>query len=243
MTALRFKDTKMEIGTTQWSNFLIDQAKALGIDIDRNHGRLFSDHAAELIKWNQRINLTTITDPKDVATNHFLDSLIPVRFLPPDGAMLDIGSGGGFPGIPIKILLPNLSVTLIDASRKKVSFLKHVLRILKLDDIEAHHLRAEELANHPNHIHQFDVIISRALTSLTSFVRMALPLLDSGGIIIALKGDLENAELVDLRNNVLNKLDSAGSVDRSLTVSLERYRLPYHKSERTIVTLKQNPTV
>ncbi len=231
----------MEIGTIPWSNFLIDQAKALGIDIDRSHSRLFSDHAAELIKWNQKINLTTITDPKEVATNHFLDSLIPVRFLPPDGAMLDIGSGGGFPGIPIKVLLPKLSVTLIDASRKKVSFLKHVLRTLKLENIEAHHLRAEELANLPNHIHRFDVIISRALTSLTSFVRMALPLLACGGLIIALKGDLGNTELADLRDYVLNKLDSAGSVDPPLTIFLERYRLPYHKLERTVVTLRQTP--
>ena len=137
----------MEIGTNEWSNFLIDHAKKIGIDFDRTQNRLFSAHAAELIKWNRKINLTTITDPIEVASNHFLDSLVPARFMPPHAAMLDIGSGGGFPGIPLKVLLPELSVTLIDASRKKVSFLKHVIRTLKLDDIEALHIRAEDLAD------------------------------------------------------------------------------------------------
>ena len=230
----------MEIGTAHWSNFLIDQANAINVDFDRTQNRLFSAHAAELIKWNRKINLTTITDPVEVATNHFLDSLVPVRFIPPDAAMLDIGSGGGFPGIPLKVLLPKLSVTLIDASRKKVSFLKHVLRTLKLDNIEALHMRAEDLANHPNYIHRFDVIISRALTSLTLFVRMALPLLACGGLIIALKGVVDKAELGDLRNDVLKKMNSAGSNDRPLTMSLERYSLPLHNSERTIVILRQN---
>ena len=102
--------------------------------------------------------------------------------------MLDIGSGGGFPGIPLKVLRPKLSVTLIDASRKKVSFLKHVIRTLKLDNIDAFHIRAEDLAAHPSYLNRFDVIISRALSSLEHFVRLAVPLLAKWGIIIAMRG-------------------------------------------------------
>jgi 16S rRNA (guanine527-N7)-methyltransferase len=228
----------MEIGTNEWSNFLIDHAKTIGIDFDRTQNRLFSAHAAELIKWNRKINLTTITDPIEVASNHFLDSMAPARLMPPHAAMLDIGSGGGFPGIPLKVLLPELSVTLIDASRKKVSFLKHVIRTLKLDDIEALHIRAEDLADKPNYINRFDVIVSRALTSLECFVRLALPLLACGGLIMALKGQVGNVELADLRENVLTKLNSAGSAVRPLTIFLERYSLPFLYSERTIVTLR-----
>ncbi len=229
----------MEIGTNEWSNFLIDHAKIIGIDFDRTQNRLFSAHAAELIKWNRKINLTTLTDPIEVASNHFLDSLVPARFIPPHAAMLDIGSGGGFPGIPLKVLLPELSVTLIDASRKKVSFLKHVIRTLKLDDIEALHIRAEDLADHPSYINRFDVIVSRALTSLEFFVRLALPLLACGGLIMALKGQVDNVELDDLRNNVLSKkMNSAGSIDRSFTISLKKYSLPFLYSERTLVTLR-----
>ena len=229
----------MKIGTNEWSNFLIDHAKKNGIDIDHTQNRLFSVHAVELIKWNRKINLTTLTDPIEVASNHFLDSLVPARFMPPHAAkLLDIGSGGGFPGIPLKVLLPELSVTLIDASRKKVSFLKHIIRTLKLDDIEALHIRAEDLADRPNYINRFDVIISRALTSLELFVRLALPLLACGGFIIALKGQVDSKELADLRENVLTKMNSAGSIDRQFAISLKKYSLPFLYSERTIVKLR-----
>jgi 16S rRNA (guanine527-N7)-methyltransferase len=229
----------MKIGTREWSSFLINQAKTIEINLDHTQNRLFSTHATELIKWTQKINLTTITNPIEVASNHFLDSLVPARFIPPGARMLDIGSGGGFPGIPLKVLLPKLSVTLIDASRKKVSFLKHVIRTLKLDNIEALHIRAEDLADHPSYINRFDVIVSRALTSLEFFVRLALPFLTCGGLIMAMKGQVDNMELDDLRNNVLSKkMNSAGSIDRPFTISLKKYSLPFLYLERTIVTLK-----
>jgi 16S rRNA (guanine527-N7)-methyltransferase len=229
----------MKIGTNEWSNFLIDHANKIGIDFDHTQNRLFSVHAVELINWNRKINLTTLTDPIEVASNHFLDSLVPARFMPPHTAkLLDIGSGGGFPGIPLKVLLPELSVTLIDASRKKVNFLKHVIRTLKLDGIEALHIRAEDLAARPSYINRFDVIISRALTSLESFVRLALPLLACGGLIMALKGQIDSMELANLREIVLTKMSSAGSIDRPFTVSIKKYRLPFLYSDRTIVKLR-----
>ncbi len=226
----------MKIGTNEWSNFLIDHAKKIGIHFDHTQNRLFCIHAVELIKWNRKINLTTLTDPIEVASNHFLDSLVPARFLPPHAAkLLDIGSGGGFPGIPLKILLPKLSVTLIDASRKKVNFLKHVIRTLELDGIEALHIRAEDLAARPSYMNRFDVIISRALTSLESFVRLALPLLACRGLILALRGQVDREELVNLRENVLIKMKSTGWADLLHQVSLEKYSLPFLNSDRTIV--------
>jgi len=228
----------MEIGTNDWSNFLINQAKTIEIDLDHTQNRLFSIHAIELIKWTQKINITTITDPIEVASNHFLDSLVPAQFIPPEATLLDIGSGGGFPGIPLKVILPQLSVTLIDASRKKTSFLKHVVRTLKLDNIEALHLRAEELAIQPSYMNRFDVIISRALTSLGAFVRLALPLLADGGVIIALKGEVDKADLDNLRDNVLGKMKSGGSLDRQFTISLKRYSLPMLDTERSIITVR-----
>lgn len=228
----------MEIGTNDWSNFLINQAKTIEIDLDHTLNRLFSIHAIELIKWTQKINITTITDPIEVASNHFLDSLVPSQFIPPEAALLDIGSGGGFPGIPLKVILPKLSVTLIDASRKKTSFLKHVIRTLKLDNIEALHIRAEDLAIHPSYINRFDVIISRALSSLDAFARLALPLLANGGVIIALRGEVDKAELDNLQNNVIEKINGGGSLDRQFTISLKRYSLPLFNTERSIVTIR-----
>jgi 16S rRNA (guanine527-N7)-methyltransferase len=228
----------MDIGTNEWSNFLINQAKSIEIDLDHTQNRLFSIHAIELVKWTQKINITTITDPIEVASNHFLDSLVPAQFIPPEAAMLDIGSGGGFPGIPLKVILPKLSITLIDASRKKTSFLKHLIRTLKLDNIEALHIRAEDLAIHPSYINRFDVIISRALSSLDAFVRLALPLLAHGGVIIALKGEVDKTELDDLRDNILEKMNAGGSIDRQFAISLKRYSLPMLNSERSIITIR-----
>jgi 16S rRNA (guanine527-N7)-methyltransferase len=109
--------------------------------------------------------------------------------------MLDIGSGGGFPGIPLKILNPSLKVLLIDGTRKKVNFLKHALRILKLESIEARQIRAENLPEDPTYANLFDVIISRALSSLEQFVKMAVPLLAKQGTVMAMKGAVNQKEL------------------------------------------------
>ena len=228
----------MEIGSNDWSNFLINQAKAIDIKLDRTQNRQFSIHAIELIKWTQKINITAITDPLEVASKHFLDSLVPARFIPPKAELLDIGSGGGFPGIPLKVLFPELSVTLIDASRKKVSFLKHVIRTLQLGDIVALNVRAEELANQPSYMNRYDIIISRALSSLDYFVRLALPLLADGGVIVALKGEVVETEMDDLRCN-LEKMAATGSADRQFVISSEEYNLPLQTSKRSIVTVRK----
>lgn len=228
----------MEIGSNDWSNFLINQAKKIDIKLNRTHNRLFSIHAIELIKWTEKINITAITDPLEVASKHFLDSLVPARFIPPKAELLDIGSGGGFPGIPLKILFPELSVTLIDASRKKVSFLKHVIRTLQLRDIDALHVRAEELADHPSYINRYGIIISRALSSLNYFVKVASPLLADGGAIIALKGEEIETEMDEL-GRYLEKLDTAGSAGRQFVVSTEKYSLPLQMSKRSIVSVRK----
>ena len=133
----------MQIGSKKWRDLLYEGAKQLDIQIDKRNIDKFATYALELLKWNQKTNLTAITDPVEVAVKHFLDSIVPVKIIPHQASLLDIGSGGGFPGIPLKISLPHLSVTLIDASRKKVSFLKHIIRILELGNIKALHIRSE----------------------------------------------------------------------------------------------------
>jgi len=156
----------MKIGSAEWSELIVDGVKAFDLDLDRHHTELFAAHAKELLHWNNTINLTTITDPFEVAVKHFVDSLAPAKRISPGASLLDIGSGSGFPGIPLKIVLPSLAVTLIDASRKRVNFLKHVIRTLKLGGIEAVHIRAEDLADDPAYRKRFDTITSRALTDL-----------------------------------------------------------------------------
>ena len=219
----------MQIGSKEWQSFLIDGAAKLGVEIDADITAQFSTHASELIKWNRKINLTTITRPKDLAVNHFLDSLAPARFISENARMLDIGSGGGFPGIPLKILKPPLSVMLIDGTRKKVNFLKNVLRILKLKGIEAHQIRAENLLEDPTFVESFDVIISRAVSSLEHFVKMALPLLAKLGSIMAMKGKVNQKELDAIRSEFL--------VDR-YSLEVQNYKLPSIEALRSIIIIK-----
>ena len=228
----------MQVGSTKWKNVIYDGAKDLDIQIDRGKIDQFGIHAFELLKWSQKINLTAISDPLEIAVKHFLDSIAPARFIPPDTSLLDVGSGGGFPGIPLKIMIPSLSVTLIDASRKKVSFLKHVIRMLGLINIEACHVRAQDLSKDCGVNTAYDVIISRALSSMVNFVQMSLPLLAKHGVIIAMKGKVTDKEIESERLLLEKPRDMKGNSMSSFNMVLKKYRLPYLKSQRSLVILK-----
>jgi 16S rRNA (guanine527-N7)-methyltransferase len=219
----------MEIGSKEWKDFIVDGAKTFSIEVDQKIATQFANHALELLKWNQRINLTAITNSRGIGIRHFLDSLAPAHLIPPNAKMLDIGSGGGFPGIPLKILKSSLSVVLIDGMRKKVNFLKHVIRILKLENIDAHQIHAQNIVSDPAYIHSFEVIIGRAVSALLPFIRTALPLLAEKGIIIALQGQVNQKKLDALRSDILKN---------GYTLELETYRLPSIRAERSIVIVR-----
>jgi 16S rRNA (guanine527-N7)-methyltransferase len=236
----------MRIGSDKWKHVIQSGAEEFDISLEPGQIDLFVIHAVELVKWNRKINLTAIADPLEIAAKHFLDSIAPARLIPPDGTLLDVGSGGGFPGIPLKILFPSLTVTLIDASRKKVNFLKHLIRTLKLENIQALQVRAEDLADVNPKIslgqdivfeNEFDVVMCRALTSLDGFALMALPLVSKGGFIIALKGKVSRAE-VDSVRLLLEKTPGVTNIEeRQLSIDVEKYILPYLGSERSIVII------
>jgi len=213
----------MKIGSNEWSELIIKGARALDLDLDHHHTGLFAVHARELLHWNQAINLTAITDPFEIAIKHFVDSLAPAGLISPGATLLDIGSGGGFPGIPLKVAMPTLSMTLIDASRKKINFLKHVIRTLELEDIEALHIRAEALASDPAYQKHFDFITSRALTDLSSFIRQARPLLAAKGQMIALKGKMDRPEV---------------ETGDSYIPRAKTYLLPFTQSKRSIFIIR-----
>ncbi len=141
--------TEIDFESTEWAHIIDKGARAMGMCLERSQITRFAVHAKELMAWNRFAKLTAITDPIEIAVKQFLDIIPLFPLLPPGSRLLDIGSGGGFPGIPLKIMRPDLEVTLIDASRKKVSFQKHIIRTLALKDIEAHHIRAEELKRGP----------------------------------------------------------------------------------------------
>ena len=163
----------MKLGSESWHRLIRRAAEALGVTVDRRISDQFEAHAVEMLAWNRKVNLTAITEPREMALKHFVDSLAPLPHLKPGRRLLDIGSGAGFPGIPLKIVLPSLDVTLIDAARKRAHFMRHVIRLLKLKHIGAHHLRSEDLARDARGAPFYDVIVSRAFSSLELFFRAA----------------------------------------------------------------------
>jgi 16S rRNA (guanine527-N7)-methyltransferase len=161
-------------------------AKELALSLTDSQLASLDLFAEELKKWNKKINLTAITDDKGIAVKHLVDSLSLLKVVQGGGRLLDIGSGGGFPCIPVKVALPELEIVSVDAVVKKISFQKQAARLLKLDHFEAVHVRAETLAEaYPN---SFDWIVSRAFSEIPLFVSMALPLLKENGRIVAMKG-------------------------------------------------------
>ena len=231
----------MKIGSSQWAKLIIEGAKSFGLDLNPEQVSRFGVHASELIKWNKKFNLTRITDPREMALKHYLDSLAPACWIPPSCTLLDIGSGGGFPGIPLKIVNPSLTLTLIDGSRKKINFLKHCLRVLNLAKSEALQVRGEELTVDEDTDGGYDVIISRALASLDEFTQIALPLLAEEGTIVALKGKTDPGEIQAL-SNFFSKIQDQPANQRIYSLKRHTYMLPFLQSERSIIIIKSEST-
>ncbi len=224
----------MDINSTDWKFCLGARAASIGISLDNNMIDQISIYASELIDSNKKVNLTAITDAEEIAEKHMFDSFIPAKFIPANASVIDIGTGGGFPGIPLKIFMPSLSVNLVDSSRKKINFLKYVIRILNLKNISAHQYRVEELPNHPEFAGQFDVVISRAFTSLKKFLILAAPLIKQDGIIIAMKGKEVQKEIDELKVGKIGA--SVYQINElKLELQVEKYRLPISGDERSLV--------
>ncbi|MCL5792663.1 MAG: 16S rRNA (guanine(527)-N(7))-methyltransferase RsmG [Deltaproteobacteria bacterium] len=164
------------------------------IDIDRciQDFEIYSD---ELIRWNKVINLTSIYDEKEIVIKHFIDSLTPLGFIKNNDFVLDIGTGAGFPGLPLKIVKSSIKLLTLDARLKKVNFVNHVINILNIKNASSLHQRAEAEDFKSIMKGIFDVVISRASFSLSEFINLSMPYLKIGGRIIAMRGrEVENTE-------------------------------------------------
>jgi 16S rRNA (guanine527-N7)-methyltransferase len=193
-------------------DLLREGAKDLGLTLSPRHLAAFELYYRELASWNERFNLTTIVGYEEVQARHFLDSLSCLLALPqevqaesiPDmvplqwGARplwyLDVGSGAGFPGLPVKIMLPEAKVTLVEATGKKVTFLRHMVEVLGLKDVEVLHARAEDVGQMPAHREHYDLVLARAVASMCVLAEYCLPLCHVGGRMVAQKGEDAVAE-------------------------------------------------
>lgn len=171
----------------------------LGIALTESERALFRLYYQELVEWNQRFNLTAITDYEGVQVRHFADSLscllaLPRAALQAGARLIDVGTGAGFPGLPLKILCPGLRLVLLEATRKKTEFLEHLVRRLGLQDVQVVWGRAEEIGQQPAHREQYDWAVARAVAELPTLVEYLLPLVRVGGAALAQKGESGPAE-------------------------------------------------
>jgi 16S rRNA (guanine527-N7)-methyltransferase len=180
---------------TENKDLLVEGANTFGIHLDGKTIESFELYLKELLKWNQKINLTAIRSEKGIVLKHFLDSLSVYPYIPKTCSLLDIGSGAGFPGIPLKITQPNLEMTLIDSVRKKVDFQRHIIRMLGLRGTEAIHGRVQDKGILQCLARRFDIVLSRAFSDLRTFLVLSLPLLKEEGIVIAMKGEVDDKEM------------------------------------------------
>lgn len=186
----------------------------------------------ELLRWNQRRNLTAITQPLDVVEKHVLDSLSLLPYLPEHGRLLDIGSGAGFPGLPLKIACPALEVVSVDAVAKKIQFQRHVARSLRLNGFTAVHGRVEECRQHPDFQEGFDRVTARAVTQLGPLVALAADYVRPDGALVAMKGP----EGLHEWQECCVELAAAG-----WQLQLESLRLPRSGAERNLLILSRKP--
>ncbi len=214
--------------------YLTDLFSKIGIKTDKRQVCQFLDYYKLLVEWNEKINLTAITDFEEVCLKHFADSLSLVKMFSSSDELLsflsgktlaDIGTGAGFPGIPLKILCPDLGVTLFDSLDKRIRFLDTVIDALSLEGITAVHGRAEDLAR-TDYRESFDISTARAVASLPVLCEYCLPFVKTGGLFIAYKSDVTE-EL----NSSARALDVLGGK----IVQRETFELPDSDISRTIL--------
>ncbi len=178
-------------------DILKQEAKALlGITLTPRQLAAFERYRQELLEWNAKFNLTAIRDESGIRTKHFLDSLsclLVLRENPPT-RLIDIGTGAGFPGIPLKIIMPQMQLTLVESVGKKADFLRHVVQTLALDKVEVMQARAEELGQNARYREQYDWAVARAVANMPALVEYLLPLVKVGGSALMMKGENGPAE-------------------------------------------------
>ncbi|MEG2116401.1 MAG: 16S rRNA (guanine(527)-N(7))-methyltransferase RsmG [Clostridia bacterium] len=197
-------------------NDFINLTKNIGLNLDNDTLNKFEQLFDRLNSENQKYNLTTITSREDVFLLHFFDSVTSHFLIPENATLCDVGSGGGFPALPLKLVRPDINLTMIDSVNKKVNYLNETCALLNLSNAVAIHTRVEDFCKN-GHREEFDVVTSRAVAKLPTLLEYCLPLVKVGGIFIAYKTDV--AEELELSKNALSIL--GGSIEKIHDISIE----------------------
>lgn len=188
----------------------------------------------EILKWNEKVNLTAIKEEKEFIVKHFIDSLTIAEYIKNGENVIDIGTGAGFPGIPLKIIRNKSKIVLVDAVNKKLNVIRDILPKIKIEDAKCIHSRAEDLAQSKEYREAFDCVVSRAVSNLTTLVEYMLPFAKIGGKVICMKGPNFEEELKESLKaiNILG-----GKIEKKVTLKIDNVL------ERNLIIInKENPT-
>lgn len=210
---------------------LFEKATKIGIELTENNMEKFYNYMNLLLEWNEKINLTAIIEPNDIILKHFIDSVTINKYLLDKNKIIDIGTGAGFPGIPLKILNEKKEFTLVDSLNKRIGFLNEVKNKLDLKNLNCVHARVEEIAKNKNFREKFDVVTSRAVAKLNILAEYMLPFVEVGGVCICMKGSEIEEELVEAKKAV--KI-LGGEIEK-----VEHFCLIDSDMERNLVIIKK----
>ena len=212
----------------------IQALEAEGIALNDNQLRQFERYYTLLVEWNEKINLTAITERHEVYLKHFYDSIMTVLHLPLNQesvTLCDVGAGAGFPSIPMKIVRPNLEVTIVDSLQKRIHFLEQLVEELELEGVHCVHGRAEEVGQNPQYREQFDLVTARAVAALNVLSEYCLPLVKPKGYFLALKSQKADQELSDAQNAIT--LLGGQFISQSVRI------LPQEEAERSFILIQK----
>lgn len=216
----------------------IDTLKESGITLTDKQIKQFETYFEMLVEWNEKINLTAVTEKEEVYLKHFFDSVTPSFYIDFNEieTICDVGAGAGFPSIPLKIVYPHLQITIVDSLNKRIKFLNELAASLDLDQVNFAHDRAETFGKSQQYRESFDLVTARAVARLSVLSELCLPLVKKGGQFVALKGSQGNEELEDAQFAI--------SVLGGEVKTVHEFTLPLEESMRQIITidkLRQTP--
>ncbi|MCI8384655.1 MAG: 16S rRNA (guanine(527)-N(7))-methyltransferase RsmG [Clostridia bacterium] len=215
----------------EFSQKMKELSKEINLVLKEEQIQKFYQYMQLLLEWNEKMNLTAITQPEDIIQKHFIDSLTIAQYIKPGAKLIDVGTGAGFPGIPLKIVREDLEITLIDSLNKRIRFLQEVREELKLLKIEAIHARIEELGNNKKVRETFDYATSRAVANLATLSEYLLPLVKINGTAIAMKGN-EIEEELRKSKKAIHVL--GGEVEK-----VDSFLLPQSNMNRNVVFIRK----
>ncbi len=205
----------------------------LEFEIDNNIVEKFSVYSSLLVEWNEKMNLTAVTEPSEISVKHFLDSIAPLSVLDlrENSKIIDVGTGAGFPGIPIKIMRSDLELTLLDSLNKRINFLKTVCEKINLEKVSFVHGRAEDLGRDKEYRGKYDYAVSRAVANLKILSEYCIPFLKVGGVFAAFK-QFEVQEEIDEAKSIIGNL--GGKI-----VDIKEIKIPQSEIMRKIIIIEK----